>query len=156
MLIPTLSIRQPYCWAICHAKKDVENRDWSTRYRGPILIHASKSGTHREFEGSRQQIVEVFGVDVPALEELPRGGLVARAILADVVGAERYCGRCVSPWYAGPPAFAWLLEAVEELRTADGAPAVLPLAGRQGLFEVDWRDFRPRMQAEGLRWERVT
>lgn len=36
-----LSIRAPWWWAILYAGKDVENRDWRTSYRGPVLIHAS-------------------------------------------------------------------------------------------------------------------
>jgi len=37
-----LSIRQPYAWAIIAGYKPVENRDWSTNFRGRVLIHASK------------------------------------------------------------------------------------------------------------------
>lgn len=37
-----LSIRAPWWWFILHAGKDIENRDWSTSYRGPVLVHASK------------------------------------------------------------------------------------------------------------------
>src|ERR1035438_8057890 len=36
-----LSVRAPWWWAILHGKP-VENRDWPTRVRGRILIHASK------------------------------------------------------------------------------------------------------------------
>jgi len=36
-----ISLQQPWAWAILHAGKDVENRRWNTRYRGPIAIHAS-------------------------------------------------------------------------------------------------------------------
>lgn len=40
--IPTLSIRQPWAWAILHAGKTIENREWPRcSYRGPIFIHAS-------------------------------------------------------------------------------------------------------------------
>jgi len=37
----TLSIRAPWWWAILYAGKDIENRDWSTNYRGRLFIHAS-------------------------------------------------------------------------------------------------------------------
>ncbi len=37
-----LSIRQPYAWAIVAGYKPVENRDWPTRFRGRVLIHAGK------------------------------------------------------------------------------------------------------------------
>lgn len=37
----TISIKQPYATLICAGIKDVENRTWSTEYRGKLLIHAS-------------------------------------------------------------------------------------------------------------------
>lgn len=36
-----LSIRAPWWWWIIYGGKDIENRDWRTDYRGPVLIHAS-------------------------------------------------------------------------------------------------------------------
>ena len=35
-----LSIQQPWAWLIVNDHKDIENRDWRTHYRGPVLIHA--------------------------------------------------------------------------------------------------------------------
>lgn len=37
-----ISIRQPYPHFILHEGKDVENRDWPTKFRGRVLIHAGK------------------------------------------------------------------------------------------------------------------
>lgn len=39
----TLSIKQPWASLIAHGIKDIENRTWSTNYRGRIYIHASAS-----------------------------------------------------------------------------------------------------------------
>jgi len=36
-----LSVRQPWAWLLLNGK-DIENRDWYTKYRGPLAIHASK------------------------------------------------------------------------------------------------------------------
>jgi hypothetical protein len=38
-----LSIRQPWAWLICKGFKDIENREWSTNFRGRIFVHASKT-----------------------------------------------------------------------------------------------------------------
>jgi hypothetical protein len=37
-----LSVRAPWWWFILHAGKDIENREWSTDFRGTIYLHASK------------------------------------------------------------------------------------------------------------------
>lgn len=37
-----LSVQQPWAELLISGLKDVENRLWHTRYRGPLLIHASK------------------------------------------------------------------------------------------------------------------
>ncbi len=38
----TLSIRQPWAWLVVSGTKDVENRTWTTQYRGWLLIHAGQ------------------------------------------------------------------------------------------------------------------
>lgn len=58
---PTLSIRQPYVDAILSREKLIENRDWKTQYRGPLLIHAS--GKHPELQtGVILGFVELVGI----------------------------------------------------------------------------------------------
>ena len=37
-----LSIQQPWCWLLAAGHKDIENRTWSTRFRGRVLLHAGK------------------------------------------------------------------------------------------------------------------
>lgn len=37
-----LSVKQPWAYLICSGKKDIENRTWATKYRGRVMIHASK------------------------------------------------------------------------------------------------------------------
>jgi hypothetical protein len=55
MIRDVLSIRQPWCWAILHAGKRVENRSRRDdgfpqvcAHRGPLLLHASATMTKRE------------------------------------------------------------------------------------------------------------
>lgn len=37
-----LSVRAPWWWAILHLGKDIENREWPTKFRGTVLLHAGK------------------------------------------------------------------------------------------------------------------
>ena len=39
----TLSIKQPWAYLIAAGIKDIENRTWQTKFRGKILIHATKN-----------------------------------------------------------------------------------------------------------------
>jgi hypothetical protein len=39
-----LTIKNPAAAAIVGGLKDVENRSWITKYRGPLLIHAARAG----------------------------------------------------------------------------------------------------------------
>ncbi|WHU91005.1 ASCH domain-containing protein [Burkholderia vietnamiensis] len=62
--------------------KDIENRTWPTRFRGRVLIHASKGMTKAEYEDA-----ELFaeGLHLPARDELERGGIVGIATITDCV-----------------------------------------------------------------------
>jgi len=97
-----LTIRQPWAWAILHAGKDIENRDWSTRFRGTIAIHAAKGMTRDEYfyagcmildavqAGNRQSRLEV-----PPYEQLERGSIIGVADIINCVFAHP------SPWFQG-------------------------------------------------------
>lgn len=39
--IPTITLRQPWAWAIFHAGKDIENRDSRTNFRGRVCFHVA-------------------------------------------------------------------------------------------------------------------
>jgi hypothetical protein len=42
MILPALSVKQPWASLIAQGKKTIETRVWSTRYRGPLVICSSK------------------------------------------------------------------------------------------------------------------
>lgn len=101
-----LSIRQPWAWMIIHGGKNVENRSWSTRFRGPVLIHAAKGMTVDEYLEAREfanNIWSVSGKPEAAKgitgNNLERGGIIG---VAEIVG-------CVteskSPWFVGDYGF---------------------------------------------------
>lgn len=96
----TLSIRQPWAWLIVNGHKDVENREWSTDYRGPLLIHASKTVRRGEYAEQARDIEEAFGIRVPALDDLPLGGIVGIATLTDCADTSD------SPWWTGDTAWS--------------------------------------------------
>jgi hypothetical protein len=104
-----LTIRQPWAWAVFHAEppKDVENRDWRTDYRGPLVIHAAKGMTREEYHS----FWEFYGfarlasgaadsvLNLPAYEDLARGAIIGVVELADCVRSHH------SPWFQGEYGF---------------------------------------------------
>lgn len=80
-----LSIRQPWAWLIVHGHKDVENRSWPTSYRGPLIIHASATVARSYYEEAAAEVERSFGITVPPLAQIERGGVVGMADLVDCV-----------------------------------------------------------------------
>ncbi len=76
-----LSIRQPWAHYILHEGKDVENRQWSTRFRGPVLIHVGKGVDSDDSKDVTQ--------------DMPRGGIVGIAEIIDCVTEME------SKWFSG-------------------------------------------------------
>lgn len=72
--IKALSIKQPYPHHIFHDGKDVENRDWPTRGRGWVIVHAGVSKTELD-------------MDDPNDAAMPRGGVVGMMRITDCVEA---------------------------------------------------------------------
>lgn len=121
-----LSVRQPWAWAIIHAGKDVENRDWPTRVRGPVCIHAAKGMTRAEWSDAAYFISRLTAASTPAAPSLDRGGIIGVAEIVDCIQAS------ASPWFFGRYGFALL--------NARPVPFI-PVKGALGFF--DWRDNLP-------------
>lgn len=116
-----LSIRPPWAYAIAHLGKRVENRTWSTRYRGPLLIHASSTIVPSEYD----ELAAIVGYRIEP-QTTPNGVFVAVAQLVDCVGA---ASLPPNPWICGP--YAWVLDDVRPLERPVAA------RGRLGLWTPD-------------------
>lgn len=93
--IKALSIRQPWATAIVSGIKPVENRTWSTRYRGPFYIHAAKTFDE---EGLEWLVKHGFMPNLPAANFLT-GGIIGAATITDCVE------EMDSPFFFGPYGF---------------------------------------------------
>lgn len=85
-----LAIKQPWAWLIVNGYKDIENRSWATRYRGPLLIHAGQSESDLD-EAELAGIERKHHIKLP--REFKRGGIVG---VVDVVDCR---ARTKSPWH---------------------------------------------------------
>ncbi|WP_374374415.1 ASCH domain-containing protein [Dongia sp.] len=140
-----LSVRQPWAWAIMHAGKTIENRDWGPHYpalrearemvKRPggtrVALHASSIMPRKEYVsflcfagGSDTDLVPALlprGLPVPAYEDLPRGGIIGEVDLVSIVDDHD------SPWFFGPLG----------LVLANPTPLPFrPCRGALGFFEV--------------------
>lgn len=119
-----LSIRQPWAWLIVNGHKPVENREWSTSFRGPLVIHAGVTLTRRyytEVLDSLRAGQLPGAAELPAYDQLERGGIVGMAELVDCVEQHG------SPYFTGPFGFV--------LRHARPLP-FLAWKGQLGYFDV--------------------
>jgi hypothetical protein len=126
-------VRAPWWWFILHGGKDIENRDWPTRVRGRVLIHASKWFAAEEICNDFQDGLAMLKASRPALAELPpctmrvlkeaRGCLVGSVEIVDCVA------RSESPWFVGDYGFV--------LRDPIALPKPIPFKGALGFFGVD-------------------
>lgn len=114
-----ISIRQPWAWAIVHAGKDIENRDWSTRFRGPVAIHAAKGMGKQEYADAADFIAQVAGRTPDGIE---RGGIIGVAEIADCISESD------SPWFFGR--YGFVLKNVRPV-------TFIPVKGALGFF--DWQ-----------------
>lgn len=120
-----LSIRQPWAWLIVSGYKTLENRGWTTTYKGPLLIHASKSMTKDEFRSAVDFAQQIGGVELARRMGAPAdhqfGGIVGECVLAGWVHESD------DPWFVGPYAL--------RLEGARPVPFV-PWRGALNFFDV--------------------
>lgn len=121
-----LTVKQPWAWAIIHAGKNIENRGWRTRYRGPLAIHAgARMHTYTEMPHRAP----------PVPDDLVFSAIIGMVDLVDVVEASR------SKWFEGE--FGWVLRNPRPLRRP------IPCGGRLGLWTLPPAQERQLAQALG-------
>lgn len=141
-----LSLIQPWATLIAIGAKRIETRSWSTEYRGPIAIHASKwmtpSGKYVSADvedylawSYREPFAtQLTMAGIERIKDLPSGAIVATARLVDVVRTETIrhgLGELEREFGDYRPGrFAWRLADVRRL----GTP--VPYRGFPGLWEL--------------------
>ena len=111
-----LSIQQPWAWLIVNNYKDIENRDWWTRERGRVYVHAGKKIDTDAIEYLRERHPEI-----PLPERFETGGIVGSVVISGCTVESE------SKWFFGK--FGFMLEEAETL-------PFRPYRGALGFFEV--------------------
>lgn len=131
-----LSLTRPWPELILRCGKRIENRTWSTQYRGPVLLHAAKSWRDDALDFA-EDVAEHLGqhLGLAMVGALPTDhptGIMGVAELVDVCtasqGSDLLACQC-GPW-AFPGQCHWRLDRVRRLQEP------VPVAGRLGLWEA--------------------
>jgi len=142
LMIPTITLWQPWASLAGLEKKQNETRSWAPSYRGPFAIHAAKSApayakelaiTDKTFNNALTGKTEL---DLMIWPKLPFGAVIAVCTLADCVKItpQFVAGltdqeRAFGDYTLGR--YAWKLKDVARLKTP------IPAKGQQGLWKWD-------------------
>lgn len=130
-----LSLLQPWATLVVIGAKQIETRSWSTAYRGPLLIHASKGRAGEIFAHEPS-----FKKYIPDFKQLPFGYIIGKVTLTDVVRigtgmlshtSDELMNRLTMEEKAfgdyTPGRFAWLLQDAVAFKTPLGSRGSLTL-----------------------------
>lgn len=135
-----LSVKQPWASLIAEGYKIMETRTWSTKYRGPLAIHASKSGNDSE---ARRIWIELFKTRIsPNIDMFPwkflRGQIIATCTLKEVIkykpqnfidDYEKHL--CLPRKYYQHGLYGWVLTDIKKLDIP------IPCNGKLGLWDFN-------------------
>ena len=116
-----LSIRQPWAWLIANGYKDIENRNWHTRFRGRIYIHAGKRFDNDAIGWLIDRGLAPIKTVIPDIDDIPRGAIIGEVDIVDCVTHSS------SPWFVGT--YGFVLANVEQYDKP------IPCRGKLGFFE---------------------
>ena len=125
-----ITISQPYASLIASGEKWVENRVWSTTYRGPLAIHAGKGTQYltlreMEWQGLRCSCI-VATCDLVACMPIASMRQMARSQKVGKTGLT--LGEILDHEHAEGP-YCWVLQNIRPM------PCPVPCKGAQGLWE---------------------
>ncbi len=119
-----VSVKQPWALAIASGLKTIETRTWSTDYRGPILIVASKKPDAAQLKMAMEE------TDGEIAEKIEYGKALATANLVDcrpMTEEDEDAAMCE----VYPGTFSWVLADIVRM-------APFEQKGQLGLYDVDF------------------
>lgn len=147
-----ITIRQPWASLIAFGDKIYETRSWSTKYRGPVAIHAGKNLDKDAFRYlitplATMEQLQKCGITPYTVDDLPYGAVIAMADLVEVWQILHRAGDTVAVSTSGGDSafmptekekafghwgngsYAW------ELRNVRVLQKPIPAKGKQSLWE---------------------
>ncbi len=131
-----ISLLQPWATLVVTGVKTIETRSWGTKYRGPILIHASQGKA-----GSIFTSLLFFKKYIPDFKHLPFGAIIGKATISDVIRIEnlQMTDELINRLTMEEKAFgdysdgryAWMLEEAEQFDTP------IPARGTLSIWEYN-------------------
>ena len=90
-----LSMHQPWASLLVHGFKRFEGREWTTKYRGPLWIHATSKKPDpmdiNELEAKYEEHYALAGDDRPPFPvRYPTSAVIGRVDLVDVLPLDEY------------------------------------------------------------------
>lgn len=143
--LKALSMMQPYAWLFANGYLKVDDRTWSTIYRGPVAIHASQN-----FDAGYYAMMKKHtNWALPPIESFSKGGFVAIAQLTDCREPTASIGSAfrkpdISRSHLGAPGhYGFVFEEMKEV-------PFVPARGNKGLYDVRGKMLTALMDAVAL------
>lgn len=125
IVVPALTIRQPWASLIIRGGKDIENRNWPTSVRGTVAIHSSARMTRDDMDDAcevMERFIPKFNRHVFMRDKFPLGSILGTV---EIVGCVR---ESTSPWFFGEYGFV--------LKNARGFEPPIPAKGALGFWKA--------------------
>lgn len=128
--IRAITIWEPYASCLAQNIKKIETRNWKTKYRGLLLIHAASRRLSTPEKNLQAKLREL------SIEpKLHPGCIIAKGVLTNcieitskMIEAENKLEISLGNWYKGY--FAWILEDIQQIKP-------IPTQGKQRLWIPD-------------------
>lgn len=119
-----LTIKQPWANAIIYWGKDIENRDWPTKFRGRVAVHASKRIDREEVRAYESLVLRrrISALGSPVISAVDYGAIIGTVEIVDCVK------KSDSAWFVGEYGFV--------LRNPIALPEPIPCRGALGFWNV--------------------
>lgn len=134
-----LSLVSPWDQLIVNGAKTIENRKWSTQFRGRFLVHVSKRFSLLDYDEASRLCTDILGVPrclkaIPQFPRLVHGGFVGLATIGGVVPPRT---KDPMPLYPSGVDGRWHFAAQYGFLIRDAQPLTFfPYKGQLGFFDV--------------------